>query len=99
MSATFSAEAAALRLLRRDAQPVMLVPPPLRETLNRLPSDVFWRLGHDGAGPDPSLFLAEVMVCRPGFESLHRQHGATPEEALHRAAERLLATLVEPGHA
>jgi len=26
--------------------------------------DVFWRSGHDGEGPDPSLFKAEVLVCR-----------------------------------
>lgn len=25
--------------------------------------DVFWQLGHDGEGPDPSLFLARVLVC------------------------------------
>lgn len=100
MSATYSAEAAALRLLRRvSTLPVALAPPPLRETLDRLPADAFWRLGHDGGGPDPAVFLAEVMVSRPGCEALHRQHGATPEEALHRAAERLLAALTEPGHA
>lgn len=100
MSATYSAEAAALRLLRRIGQhPVVLAPPPLRDTLARLPADAFWRLGHDGCGPDPSIFLAEVMVARPGFEALHRQTGATPEEALHRAAERLLSALTEPGHA
>jgi hypothetical protein len=26
--------------------------------------DVFWRAGHDGEGPDPGLFFAEVLVCR-----------------------------------
>jgi hypothetical protein len=100
MSATYSAEVAALRLLRRvGSHPVVLAPPPLRDTLGRLPADAFWRLGHDGCGPDPSIFLAEVMVSRPGFEFLHCQQGATPEEALHRAAEHLLSALTGLGHA
>lgn len=30
--------------------------------LSLMPSEAFWRLGHDGEGGDPSLFLATVFT-------------------------------------
>lgn len=54
--------------------------------------DVFWRVGHDGEGPDPSLFRADVLLCRlasptDGFVERAR----TPALALCAAALRARA--------
>ena len=52
--------------------------------------DTFWRLGHDGTGPDPSVFKAEILVCSmniPGSVAW----AATPAAALTAAALRARA--------
>lgn len=56
--------------------------------------DVFWRSGHDGEGPDPSLFKAEVLVVRDnGSRSSFGR--ARTEPMARRAAElRALAATV-----
>ena len=39
----------------------------LDAALTLVPAGCFWRVGHDGEGPDPSLFKAQVLVAdRPG---------------------------------
>lgn len=38
----------------------------LDAALAMVPADSFWRVGHDGDGPDPSLFKAVVSVSKEG---------------------------------
>lgn len=50
---------------------------------------VFWRSGHDGEGPDPSLFKAEVLVVtEAGSRS---SFGRARTEAMARRAAELRA--------
>jgi hypothetical protein len=59
--------------------------------------DVFWQLGHDGAGPDPSLFLARVLVCsQPRPVNGHIARSESPTLALCAAALRARAAMVKP---
>lgn len=59
--------------------------------------DVFWRSGHDGEGPDPSLFKAEVLVVRDNG-SRSSFGCARTEPMARRAAElRARAALLDDG--
>ena len=66
------------------------VPPNFLEDLNAavslVPAGAFWRVGHDGEGPDPSRFYATVL-------NRHQWHGRadTPALALTAAAIRAMA--------
>lgn len=56
------------------------------------PDDTFWRVGHDGKGADPSLFLATVFT--PVVGRANRPHdavAATPALAICAAALKALA--------
>jgi hypothetical protein len=56
------------------------------------PKDAFWRVGHDGEGPDPSLFRADVM---PWLGAVAIARGETPALALAAAALRAIAEAKE----
>lgn len=58
--------------------------------------DVFWRSGHDGEGPDPSLFKAEVLICHLSHPAAGFVGRAKTEAMARRAAElRARAALLE----
>lgn len=56
--------------------------------------DVFWRSGHDGEGPDPSLFKAEVLVVRDNGS--RSSFGIARTEAMARRAAELRARASTP---
>ena len=58
----------------------------LDAALTLVPGEAFWRVGHDGAGPDPSAFRADVFQT-PGT-GLNVARSATPALALCAAALR-----------
>lgn len=59
----------------------------LDAALTLMPSDAFWRLGHDGDGADPSEFRAQVLVPTLGSIDAHgAAFAATPALALCAAA-------------
>tara|TARA_R110002074_G_scaffold262994_1_gene435083 strand:+ start:5807 stop:6208 length:402 start_codon:yes stop_codon:yes gene_type:complete len=69
----------------------------LDAAMKLVPEDAFWRLGHDGEGGDPSLFLATVFV--PRMERPNRPSDAvaiTPTLALVAASLRARATQEPP---
>ena len=64
--------------------------------MSLVPREAFWRVGHDGEGPDPSLFRADVLHTNPAKPMPEaRGHfcatAATPALALASAAIRALA--------
>ena len=59
----------------------------LDAALMLVPSEAFWRLGHDGDGADPSEFRAQVIVPALGGIDAHGiAIAATPALALCAAA-------------
>lgn len=56
--------------------------------------DVFWRLGHDGEGPDPSVFRAEILVCSANIPGSVARSG-TSALALCAAALKARAALLK----
>ena len=64
----------------------------LDAALKLVPAEAFWRLGHDGEGADPSLFLATVF--EPRVNRASRPYDAlalTPALALCAASLRAAA--------
>jgi len=55
--------------------------------------DAFWRVGHDGEGPDPSLFKAQVLLCESVSDYCANSTAVaeTPAAALTAAALRARA--------
>jgi len=64
----------------------------LDAAMSLVPTDAFWRVGHDGEGPDPSDFRADVLLV-PGARHIARS--ATPALALTAAALRAIAETAE----
>jgi len=58
--------------------------------------DVFWRSGHDGSGPDPSMFKAEVLICREDLTGSYFGFARTEAMARRAAELRARAALVTP---
>lgn len=56
----------------------------LDAALTLVPEDIFWRVGHDGDGPDPADFLAELMA--PFGGGFHEAVATTPALAICAAA-------------
>ena len=57
--------------------------------LTLVPTDAFWRLGHDGDGADPSEFRAQLIVPKlGGIDARGQSIAATPALALCAAALR-----------
>lgn len=66
---------------------VCALPGSVDRAIADLPRDAFWRVGHDGPGPDPSRFMAQVAVFSVGrTEHIGRALADDPAEALRRAA-------------
>lgn len=59
--------------------------------LSLVPEGAFWRVGHDGEGPDPSMFRADVLHT-PG-SGHHIARAATPSLALCVAALKARASM------
>lgn len=51
-----------------------------------IPADAFYRSGHDGEGPEPSLFFCEAIIANP---LIKRARTVAETEALARAATAL----------
>ena len=66
----------------------------LDAAMTLIDAECFWRLGHDGEGPDPSLFEARVFdpmqMDRPALST-----AATPPLALTAATLRAIAGAME----
>lgn len=65
--------------------------PTVDEAIARIPSDAFWQIGHDGEGPDPSLFKARIFDPQTMTHPIVAR-AATPHEALRAAFAALSAT-------
>ena len=63
----------------------------LDAAMTLVPEEVFWRLGHDGEGPDPSQFRAEMLMVFSRSSHSAVAVAATPALALTAAALRALA--------
>lgn len=64
----------------------------LDAALSLVPADAFWKVGHDGEGPDPSVFSAVVGVAMAdGSITFRKARGVTAPLALAGAALRARA--------
>ena len=60
--------------------------------MSLVPSEAYWRLGHDGDGADPAEYKADVIVPKlGGVDARGRAIAATPPLALTAAACRAIA--------
>jgi len=60
--------------------------------MSLVPSEAYWRLGHDGDGADPAEYKADVIVPKlGGVDARGRAIAATPPLALTAAACRAIS--------
>ena len=64
----------------------------LDAAMSLVPSDAYWRLGHDGDGADPAEYKADVIVPKlGGVDARGRAIAVTPPLALTAACLRARA--------
>ena len=64
----------------------------LDAAMSLVPSDAYWRLGHDGDGADPAEYKADVIVPKlGGVDARGRAIAVTPPLALTAASLRAIA--------
>ena len=64
----------------------------LDAAMSLVPSEAYWRLGHDGDGADPAEYKADVIVPKlGGVDARGRAIAATPPLALTAAACRAIS--------
>ncbi len=73
----------------------------LDAALMLVPADAFWRVGHDGEGPNPGDFRADVLLPMPAERRSFASNGVapTPALALCIAALEARASTKEQAHA
>ena len=85
---SFALECEVARAAGRFANPPRTFTSSTDAATSLMPAGTMYRSGHDGAGPDPSLFFCEAITDAP---ACHRVRSVAATEALARVAASLRA--------